>query len=718
MTTSLFLFLAFHVRGVVVDPAARPVEGAKVACGTETVNTDSRGQFEFAAPANCEATVTKDGFAQQSVHLDESKDAQITLAIAPTSDRVVVTATGAPVPIEEAGVSASVFTSADFSMRQNPSVADYLRSVPGLNIVQTGNNGGVTSLFSRGGDSSSTLVLLDGIPLTEPGGYIDIVHLTTAGIDRIEDIRGPESALFGAEASSGVIQLFTHRGDPDSTTPHGSFTYERGSFSTDHWNASLDGGLFKRIDYSFTADQFRTTGQGPNDAYRITTGSANIGYRFSDRTSIHAIFREFDSYTGVPGQVYYGLFDYLAQETARDSAIGIHLDDARTSHFVQRANFSYHRKSDNYTDPTGEIDYSIAALLRVVPATPVPFVYLVSLVPASTTVAPPGLTLEQTVSSVFGGDDLSVTDRTDAGYQGTWTHTGGALVFGYQYERQAGLISGTNVARTDNGVFVHEQYAITKRIFAAVGARFEQSSAFGSKFTPRGSITFRLPTETFLRFSAARGITEPSLLENFANNPYYVGNPALRPEKTNSYEAGIYREWFRRRLRTDVAFFRNSFTDLIQFDSSVNPGTWQNIESSWARGGEASGTVRLTKYAAVRAAYTKLFTRITVSNAGDVGQQLLRQPKNSGSISLELTPRHFALIAGARFVGERQDEDFVFGVNRAQGYEYVFISGSWQATKHVTPFIRIENALDELYQEALGYSSLTRAAYGGVKLRW
>jgi vitamin B12 transporter len=322
------------------------------------------------------------------------------------------------------------------------------------------------------------------------------------------------------------------------------------------------------------------------------------------------------------------------------------------------------------------------------------------------------------VSSVFGGDDLSITDRTDAGYQGTLTHTGGELVFGYQFERQAGLISGTNVAREDNGVFVHEQYAITPRIFAAVGARFQESSVFGSEFTPRGAVTFRLPTETFLRFSAARGITEPSLLENFANNPFYVGNPALKPEKTNSYEAGVYREWFSRRLRTDVAFFRNSFTDLIQFDFSTNPGTWRNIEQSWARGGEASGTVRLTKYASVRAAYTRLYTRITASNGGDVGQQLLRQPKNSGSISLQLTPRHFTLITGARFVGERQDSDFVFGVNRSPGYEYVFVSGSWQATRHLAPFVRIENALDEIYQEALGYSSLARAAYGGLKISW
>jgi vitamin B12 transporter len=716
--TTLFLFLAFHVRGVVVDPAARPVEGAKIACGSETVNTDSRGAFEFATLSKCDAVVTKDGFAKQTVSVDEGKEAQITLAIAPTSDRIVVTATGAPVPIEEAGVSATVFTAHDFSTRQNPSIADYLRDVPGLSVTQTGRNGGVGAVFSRGGDSSSTLVLLDGVPLTEPGGAINITHLATAGIDRMEVIRGPESALFGAEASSGVIQMFTHSGDSESTRPHGSFSYERGSFSTDHWTGSIDGGLAHRLDYAFTADQFRTTGSFPNDVYRRTLGSANIGYRFSDRTSLHGIFREFDSYNGVPGQVAYGLLDLAAHETARDSTIAVHLDDARTSRFVQRVTFGYHRQRDFFQDPTGEIDYPIAALLRTVPATPVPFVYLVSLVPPSTTVAPAGETLSSTIGSVFGGDFLSITDRTNVGYQGTLTHKGGELVFGYQYERQAGIISTVDVERHDNGFFVNDQYAITPRILATVGARVEQSSVFGTKFTPRGAVTFRLPTETFLRFSAARGITEPSLLQNFANEAFFVGNKTLRPEKTNSYELGAYREWFSRRVRTDIAFFRNSFQDLIVFDFSGFPGTWRNINGSYARGGEASGSVRIMKYASLKAAYTRLNTRVTTSNAGDIGQQLPRQPRNSGSISLELTPRKLTLITGARFVGERRDSDFVFIINRNPGYEYVFVSGSYQLTPHVMPFVRIENAADEQYQEALGYSSLARSAYGGLKFSW
>ncbi len=186
---------------------------------------------------NATPTVTKDGFAKQTVPVDESKDAQITLAIGADQRSRGRHRDGRARRRSKKPAFRRPCSPRTISRRaQNPSIADYLRDVPGLSVVQTGRNGGVTCLFSRGGDSSSTLVLLDGVPLTEPGGAIDFAHLGTAGIDRMEVIRGPESALFGAEASSAVIQMFyAAAAMRNPTRPHGSFSYERGSFSTDHW---------------------------------------------------------------------------------------------------------------------------------------------------------------------------------------------------------------------------------------------------------------------------------------------------------------------------------------------------------------------------------------------------------------------------------------------------------------------------------------------------
>jgi len=98
---------------------------------------------------------------------------------------------------------------------------------------------------------------------------------------------------------------------------------------------------------------------------------------------------------------------------------------------------------------------------------------------------------------------------------------------------------------------------------------------------------------------------------------------------------------------------------------------------------------------------------------------MVRRPRNSGSVALELTPRRWSLMAGARFVGERQEDDFVFfAINRNQGYENVFVNGSFQVTRHVELHVRVDNALNERYQEVLGYSSLSRTAIGGVRLTW
>lgn len=713
--TFLFLLLSL-VRGVVLDPAGRPVEGAKIACGSETSSTDSRGHFEF--QKTCVATIEKPGFAAKTIALTDTKDAEVTLALASLSDRVLVTSAGAPIAMEEAGVASTVFTSTEFAARQFPFVEDLLRDVPGMSVVQTGRNGALTNLFARGGDSDTTMVLLDGIPVTDPGGNIDLAHLTSTGLDRLEVVRGPESALYGAEASSAVIQMFTQHGDVEAQRPHGSFLYERGSFSTDHWSGSLAGGLAKRIDYAFTADQFRSTGEFENDAYRITTGTVNLGYHFSDTTILRAVYREFDSYIGIPGQVFYGLTDTAAHETARDSGLSVRLDDARGKRYTQKVIFGYHRNSVRDIDTSDGDPITIAALTRTVPGA-IPFTYLVGLVPASTTVAPPGTSLSTYTYYPFAYDSPTLTDRTNVQYQGTWTHKGGALVFGYEYERQAGDITSLNVSRSDNGLFISDQYALTSRIFLTASARYQQSSTFGSEFAPRGAVTFRLPTETFLRFSASRGIKEPSLLENFAQAGFYVGNPSLKPETTQSYEAGVSREWLSRRLRTELSIFRNSFHNLIEYDSSVDPGTWKNVDQSWARGVEASAKFRIANYLAVRGAYTKLYTKITNSNdPAEIGEELQRRPRNSGAVSLELTPKRWTVIAGGRFVGERQDADFAFGINRNPGYQTVFVNASYQATKNFAPFMRIQNALDQQYQEALGYSALSRSATGGLRITW
>lgn len=725
MNTAVLLLSAFfqaaassqpsQATGIVSDPSGRPVPGATVACGSESRITDATGGFELPKP--CDALITKPGFSPARLRL--SGNDKITLELAPTSDRLVVTATGSPVAIEEAGVAADIFTGPDFEAPHAPFVEDLLRDVPGLNVVQTGSNGGETSIFARGGDSDASLVLLDGVPVTEPGGSIDFAHWSSAGFDRMEVVRGPESALFGAEASSAVIQLFSKQGDLEDTEPHGSLVYERGSFSTDHFSGTVDGGLWKRVDYALTADQFRSTGEYPNSAHRVTSGTGNVGFKISDHTELRAVFHEYDAYTGDPGQVAYGLIDYLADERVRDSALSVKLDDQRGKRFHQHVLFGYHRYRDIFMDTSTQTD-NVAAIVRTVPGPTYPYTYLVALADPNNPTAPPGTQFIDSPYEFFPSSSLELTSRENAAYQGGLTHPHGSLVFGYEFERQGGVISGANATRYDNGVFVNEQYSPTSWIFLNAGARVQQSSTFGTEFTPRAAATFKLPTNTYFRVSGGRGIKEPELIDNFAQTSFYVGNPNLKPETTDSFEAGLFREWLSRRLRTEVSWFRNSFKDLIEFNEAVFPGTWVNIDRAWARGLEFSGAAKLAGFVSLHGAYTLLDTRV-VSDADptQIGLQLVRRPRNSGSVSIELARGRWTFAGGARFVGERQEQDFVFfAINRNPGYTFVFADGSWKATKHFMPFVRVSNLLNADYQEVLGYPALSRNGSAGMRITW
>ncbi len=715
-----------QIKGIVLDPAARPVADASVDCGGVRTSTRADGIFVVNGVERCAAVIWHEGFEKLRADLTAGGENRLRLSISRLSDGVVVSATRAPVSLEESGVSATVLNRAEIEARQTPAVLDLLRDIPGFAVVESGRRGAVTSLFTRGATSTGTLVLLDGVPLNEPGGQIDLAHLVTPALERIEAVRGPESALFGAEAASGVVQLFTARGTGESAAPHGRLSYERGNFQTDHWTAGISG-VLSRIDYSLTADQFHTVGMFVNDFYRNTNGTANIGVKLTQKTELRAIYRQFSAEGGSPNQVAYGIFDRDSEGATRDSTLAVKLEDVRNSRFAQRISFGYHRLHSTLNDSILDGPYNVAALLRNVVGTGVyldrlvPYDYPASQVPVGETISRQSVTLYPFPSS-------SETDRKSIDYQGTLAHTGGTLVFGYEYERQQGLISLLDVNRSNNGGYVHEQYRWGKRVYLTGGARLEHSSTFGAKFTPRGSITVLLAGEhgilnsTYLRFSAGRGITEPSLLQNFAQEGFYVGNPALRPEKTTSYDLGLVQEVFRRRVRLEATAFRNSFEDLIVFDFGTNPASWRNVDRSWGRGVEFSATVRPMKALQVSANWTHLETKITrtdsLSAYASVGQPLLRRPGNSGAAWLLYSPRRWNLIAGGRWVGDRQDSDFLFGITRNPAYGTMYFAGSFQVNRHFAPYFRLDNALDERYSEVLGYTALGRNGVGGVRVTW
>ncbi len=713
--------------GTVLDPAGGPVPGARVACGAKFSATGPDGRFTVTGIDACVAAISAQGFETAKADLKQGEPATIRLTVSPLAERIVVSATRLETTVEEAAVSASVVTSEDLEQRQNPLVLDVLRELPGLHVAKFGRNGGSTQVFARGGQRTGTLVLIDGVPANDPGGDLNFAHLLSSSIDRMEVVRGPESALFGAEASAAVIQLFTKQGRAEDAHPHGAVSYERGSFQTDRWIANVSGGSGDRFDYAIGTEQFHTVSEFPNDFYRNTTGSASLGYRISSATQLRATLRSFDSTVGVPNRTAYNVFDFDAKRRNRDYVAGFKVDDVRGRNYSQRASFSFHKLRDTFDDHVRDGPYTVAGLV-----TGTSQVRLVELIdprrlPLAPAEIPPGARLA-TRTNIFltPASSLSVTSRERFAYQGTASHANGAAVFGYEYERKGGSISGRDVDRDNHGLFVHKQHTLLGRVFLSGGARLERNATFGTKFTPRVAVSVRALSNTFLRVSAGRGITEPSLLQGYARESTFIGNPALRPEKTVSYEAGVVQTWLGKRVRTEVSVFQNKFTDLIVFLSV--PGqivsTWNNVEASRARGVEFSSEAKLMRHVTVSGNYTLLATRIITSNSPaspvtGVGQELLRRPRHSGAASLSVAPRRWFFQAGAVFMGERQDMDGAgLGLTRNPGYQTLYAGGSFRLNAHVSPMIRAENVLNSRYQEVFGYSSLSRSIRGGVRLAW
>src|SRR6202163_3724092 len=211
--------------GKVTDPDGRGVVSARVIVtnilGTVTgAVTDGSGGDEISSlgAGQYDVNVVADGLQSHPIGItiaaDERREVNVPLRISAVTESLVVSAAQVQVPLSRAADSITVITAAALQAGQFETVSDALRLVPGLSVTRSGGRGTITSLFPRGGGSNYTLVLVGGIRVNDFGGGYDFAHLSVADVDRIEIVRGPESALFGSDAIGAVVQIGTQRGRP------------------------------------------------------------------------------------------------------------------------------------------------------------------------------------------------------------------------------------------------------------------------------------------------------------------------------------------------------------------------------------------------------------------------------------------------------------------------------------------------------------------------
>jgi len=700
------------LNGTLVDPSGASVAAAEVVAtplaGGDIVRTqsDASGHFTLTlAAGRYRVSVTHASFARIEQEFafaaGETREWNSRLVLERLAATVVVSAQAEPVTAESVATPVSVMTRADMDRRQANSLAPLLATLPGFAVARYGREGSVTSLFLNGGNSNFTKVLVDGAPLNEPGGAFDAALLTLDNVEKIEVVRGAESALFGSDAMTGVVQIFTSRGT--THRPLVELLAEGGKFATAR-GATRVSGLAGRFDYSLAAGRFDTDGQGPNDSFRNTTLSGNLGWRFSETNTLRLSLRSNTSDAGVPGQTLLAPPDLNEHNALRNFTASLAWDFQSGAHWRHRllATESYIRQL--FDDPTSDFC-----------SPDPPFV------------------------CDFPFAVRNQYNRAGFGAQSSYVSSGGGITFGYQNEIENGFFSGVHGRRNNRAGYIEARRQI-RRLSLSAGARAEANASFGVRVVPRAGAAYalRLGGDAFgatrLRFSYGAGIKEPSLVQSFAQDACYPGNPGLRPERSHAFNAGVEQMLAGDRLRVSADWFHNRFRDMVSFAFGQYPGappppatcafgygSFFNTDLARARGANIGLEAKPARWLRVTGNYSYVDSRVLQSpNAFDPalvpGNRLLRRPVHSGYLTFDGSVQKLAVSLAGSFVGERTDSDFLgFGLTRNPGYARVDFAASYELRRGVRAFGRVENLLDKQYQEALGYPALRRNYRLGMK---
>ena len=734
----LFVFLYFFLastiavraatlQGSVLDPEGAEVPGAAVRLlgrqGTQVAQTvtGGRGQFRFEGLGSGTYTlkVALAGFGATTATARAGQTVHLVLPLAPVHESVVVTATRTAAASSQLGASTSVITRKEIVDQNTPVVSDLLQSLPGVTVVRNGAPGGVTSVFVRGGDSDYNKVLLDGVPLNVAGGAFDFSILTTSNLERVEVVRSAESALFGSDAMTSVIQLFTRRGSTETKRPHFSFSGEGGKNSTWQGRSSVTGG-YGPFDYSLEGGKFSTANQVPNDFFHVTTLSANLGLKVGKGTTVRAILMGNFGLAGTPGQTAFGppITDASYRQRTGYGAFSLH--NRTTSSWEQQLTYTFSRSRQVSLD-----------LGQNPPFTP---------------------TFEGRTAAYpyydYATNYLDDEWRDHVSYQSNWEGSplGGRFgwhvdTFAFDWDGEHGFLvdrfaqDPSTRARRNNFGYTFQDQMLWGRLSLGNGVRIDDNGSFGTVIVPRSSLAFRVRNggrllgATTLKFNFGLGVKEPSFLESYSNTPYVVGNPNLSPERARTLDYGVEQRFWEGRGRLELDGFDNVFRDQIAFETTnyqAFSGTYFNLGRARARGAEVTLDLAPVKGLRAIGSYTYLDSEVIESGnafspALQAGRWLLRRPRHSGSVQVLWNWRRMNVTSTTNFVGRRQDSDFV-GLEPPLIWNYGYtdsnLSWSYRAFRHMIYYGLVGNLFNQKYMQVLGYPALTRNYRAGIRLEF
>lgn len=608
---------------------------------------------------------------------------------------VVVTATRFAVPLDAVPYAVTVINGAALREQGIRTVTEALRTVPGANVVATGSYGSVTSLFVRGGESDHVKVLIDGVPQTGPngpGGAYDFANLTTDNVERIEIVRGPVSTLYGSDAVTGVVQIFTRVG---RGATHGRVGLEGGTYGSSGVSGWVGGGT-ERAAYSLAVSSFSSDGVYRfNNHYRDQVLTGRTRFRPDERTDATLSFRYGDALYHFPTDGSGDTVSNNQHQLERGPSVGLDLGRALSDRVEGRLTATWRRSNYQYgIAPNG---------------------------PGDTTTFP--------YSSSDWVTRAGLDGRTNIRVMGQDVVTLGAA---FDREEMEGTTLDAARSRNDGALYGQLVTAPERRLNATLGVRLDDNERFGRYATYRVGTSVRLDARTRAIASLGTAFKEPTFYQNFATG-FVHGNPDLRPEHVVSWEAGLERTLDGGAVTARVTYFDQHFRDLIDYNGADTAINYFNVPGSLARGVELTGTAEIAGGVHVALGYTFLHTEVTQAGTGTgptalfvPGEPLIRRPQHSGSLAVTCRlPMRSSVSLTALYTGEREDIDFAtFSRATLPSYTRVDFAAHSEvrlpegAAPGVTLTLRVENLLDHAYQEIKNFPARRRTLLFGGEVRF
>ncbi|HET7840885.1 MAG TPA: TonB-dependent receptor [Terriglobia bacterium] len=722
---------AASLRGTVFDPDGRAVPRASVSLissvkSVESRQTDANGKYEFMdlEPGVYQLLATAPGMSVSpesiEVHAGENRIADLLLKLSAVEQRVVVSASLGGALAPEIGSTVSVVSHNEIEQRGAQNAFEVLSGIPGLDVNQSGRRGGVANVFIRGGDSDYTMVMMDGIELNEFGGLFDISQLPADGLDRIEVLRGPQSALYGSNAVTGVIDLVSRQGDGP---PHFTALAEAGSFNTHRFAAGASG-LTRGWGWAFDLSQLISQGVVANDRYRDQSAIFSLGYDKNPRRQADFHFFGNANDAGAPGpygsdpdHLFTGI-DTFSRDKQNLFGASVNYAENFSSRFRQVTRATLSTNDYYFRSPFGD-SYSLSWRG----------------------------TLNTRSEIAVSNQDFFVA----------------GIEFGREKIRDTFITDASSnpfsLPRTSFAFFAENRWTPSRRLFVTTGLRVDDfhthelpPDAFGTrplipahsltKANPRISVAYLVRDagsdsqfgSTRLHSSFGTGIRQPNGFELAFTN-----NPRLKPEKSISFDFGVEQSAFDNRAVLDATYFYNRFEDQIVVlgGSLTNLSTFtsDNLGNSRARGLELSFRLQPVRSVRLSGGYTLDATSILAVEGASValspfqvGQPLIRRPRNSGFFNMTWQHRRLTLNGNAYIRGATLDIEPNFGTFACllgmpcfftdHGYTLANAGFSYRLPKGLELYGRLNNFLNQKYEESFGFPALRLNFLVGMKLNF